>query len=107
MRHRVETRSAEGSQEELLLRRARRHARHGEARKALLAAREACYLVQGDARLWAIYGSYCWKAGRISEACDAIRQAIWYRQRNRDTSRAAALKNLLAKLEQGTLPSAA
>jgi Flp pilus assembly protein TadD len=107
MRRRTEARVDEGSRSEVLLRRARRHERRGQARKAVIAARQACYEEQTDPRLWALYGAYCWKAGRLEEACDAIRQAIWYRQRARDARRAAALKKLLDKLTQGILPSAA
>ena len=107
MRRRVQTRVDEGSRSEVLLRRARRHLRRGEVRKAVIAARQACYQEQCDPRLWALYASYCWKAGHTKDACDALRQAIWYRQRARDARRTASLKMLLEKLEHGILPSAA
>ena len=107
MRRRTQSIPEQGSREQVLLRRARRHERRGQGRKAIVAAREACFLAATDARLWAVYASYCWKAGRMPEACDALRQAIWYRERSRDRARASVLKGLLSKLERGLVPNAA
>jgi Flp pilus assembly protein TadD len=96
-----------GTPEELLLRRAKRHARRGEGRKAMLAVKEACFLAPKDARLWALYAYHCWNQRRTEEAADAMRQAIFLRERARDERRADVLRRLLEKIEQGVLPRAA
>jgi Flp pilus assembly protein TadD len=82
-----------------LLRRARRHTVRGETRQAMLAAREACFTCRTDARLWALYGAACRRARRHDEARDAIRQAIWLREREKDERRAESLQRLLTVLE--------
>ncbi len=92
--HPVETES----REDALLRRAKRHTRRGETRQAMLALREACLLAHGDARLWALYGGHCARARRPVEAAEALRQAIWLRERASDERRAGALRGMLAKL---------
>ncbi len=96
-----------GTPEELLLRRAKRHARRGDGRKAMLAVKEACFLAPKDARLWALYAYHCWNQRRAQEAADAMRQAIYLRERERDGRRAGVLRALLEKIEQGVLPRAA
>jgi Flp pilus assembly protein TadD len=65
----------------------------------MLAVREACFVCETDARLWALYGAACQRARRHEEAKDAIRQAIWLRQRERDELRAGSLERLLIELE--------
>jgi Flp pilus assembly protein TadD len=82
-----------------LLRRARRARLRGEARQAMLAVREACFACRTDARLWALYGAACRRARRHDEAKDAIRQAIWLRERERDSRRAGSLQRLLLTLD--------
>src|SRR3954453_18877215 len=52
------------SRAEQLLSRARRAQQRGERRQALVALREAALVAEIDARLWALYGSACAKAGR-------------------------------------------
>ena len=73
----------------------------------MLAVKEACFLAPKDARLWALYGYHCWNQRRTDEAADAMRQAIYLRERARDERRAAVLRSMLEKLEQGLLPRAA
>lgn len=107
-RHRAEQQTDDvGTPEELLLRRAKRHARRGEGRKAMLAVKEACFLAPKDARLWALYAYHCWNQRRTQEAADAMRQAIYLRERARDVRRAEVLRGLLEKMEKGVLPRAA
>jgi Flp pilus assembly protein TadD len=65
----------------------------------MLAVREACFESQTDARLWALYGAACRRARRHDEARDAIRQAIWLRERERDDRRASSLERLLATID--------
>lgn len=81
-----------------LLRRARRHTVRGEARHAMLAMREACFSCETDARLWALYGAACRRASRHDEAKNAIRQAIWLRERERDDRRRSSLERLLTRM---------
>jgi Flp pilus assembly protein TadD len=83
----------------VLMRQARRHTLRGDTRQAMLATREACFTNRSDARLWALYGAACRRARRHDEAKDAIRQAIWLRERERDTRRAGSLQRLLLELE--------
>jgi Flp pilus assembly protein TadD len=82
-----------------LVRRARRHTLRGETRQAMLATREACFTCADDARLWALYGAACRRARRHDEAKNAIRQAIFLRERERDQRRAVSLQRLLVHLE--------
>ncbi|HEX6766278.1 MAG TPA: hypothetical protein VF103_12390 [Polyangiaceae bacterium] len=70
----------------------------GEARHAMLAMREACFSCETDARLWALYGAACRRASRHDEAKNAIRQAIWLRERERDDRRRSSLERLLTRM---------
>jgi Flp pilus assembly protein TadD len=92
------------SRETALLRRARRHVVRGEARQAMLALREACFASGHDAGLWARYGVQCWRARKHEEAAEALRQAIWLRQREPNDRRSASLRNLLVAVEAGRSP---
>lgn len=87
--------------EQTLLRRARRCVRKGDERKALVALREACLSAGNDARLWALYGSQCWRARKVDEALHAMRQALWFRERSRDEKRARVVRALIARIETG------
>lgn len=87
--------------EQTLLRRARRCARKGDDRKALVALREACMSAGNDARLWALYGAQCWRARRGAEALHAMQQSLWFRVRSRDERRARVIRALIAQIEAG------
>jgi hypothetical protein len=100
MRKRPEP-AAPVDREQTLLRRARRCARKGDDRKALVALREACLSAGTDARLWVLYGAACWRARKADEALRAMRQALWFRERNRDERRARVVKALIARIESG------
>ena len=82
-----------------LVRQARRHTLQGDTRKAMLAVREACFTSGTDARLWALYGAACRRARKHEEAKEAIRQAIYLRERERDARRAESLQRLLIEIE--------
>ncbi|HEX6273423.1 MAG TPA: hypothetical protein VFZ53_10290 [Polyangiaceae bacterium] len=82
-----------------LVRQARRHTLRGDTRKAMLAVREACLTSGTDARLWALYGAACRRARKHEEAKEAIRQAIYFRERERDARRAGSLQRLLIEIE--------
>lgn len=86
------------SRTELLVGRARRAAQRGERRQALVALREAALLAETDPKLWALYGSACAKANRLSEAERAYGQALYLRQRAHDVPRANSLRSVLARL---------
>ena len=76
-------------------------ARKGDDRKALVALREACLSAGTDARLWVLYGVACWRARKADEALRAMRQALFFRERNRDERRARVVKALIAQIESG------
>jgi hypothetical protein len=103
MARRVQS-SENESREATLLRRARKHVIRGEARQAMVALREACFASGQNPKLWALYGVQCWRVRRTQEAADALRQAIWFRQREPGDRRAAPLRALLAALEEGRSP---
>lgn len=79
----------------------RRMRRRGEDRKALLILREECFRASSDARLWAMYAAQCWRMGRREDTCQALRQAIWYRERAHDVGRVRVLRALLSAAETG------
>ncbi|HET9933044.1 MAG TPA: hypothetical protein VFQ35_20215 [Polyangiaceae bacterium] len=91
-----------GSPLEVLLNRARRATKKGELRKAMLTLREACYGVRGDARLWVMYAVACYRVRRRSEATDALRQALWLRERAHDSARAEVIRRLMLRFEDAT-----
>ena len=101
---RVQPSSNDESREATLLRRARKHVVRGEARQAMLVLREACFSSSQDARLWARYGVQCWRARKHEEAAEALRQAIWLRQREPNDRRSASLRTLLVAVEEGRSP---
>jgi len=84
-----------------LARRARKHGLRGEGRQAMLALKEACFVADRDARLWALYAVSCWRLRRTEDAARAFRQAIYLRGRAGDDRRVPVLKSLLAALEDG------
>lgn len=80
---------------------ARRHNRRGEARKALILLRETCFFAGCDARLWVLYAMQSWRLGRLDDARQALRQALWLRERAHDDRRAKVIRALLAAAETG------
>jgi Flp pilus assembly protein TadD len=86
------------SRTELLIARAKRAQQRGERRQALVALREAALLAESDARVWALYGSACFRANRLDEAERAFGQAIYFRQRARDSGRVRALRTMIERL---------
>ncbi len=91
----------------LLVQRARRLRRRGEARRAMLILREACYASENCARLWTLYAAECMRIGRRDDAVEALERAIWLRERNRDSARARVTRELLERLAKGSFPRAA
>lgn len=87
-----------------MLRRAKRFTRRGEHRQAMLSLREACQGCGESPRLWTMYAAACLRVRRRDDAKQALRQALWLRQRARDTTRATVMERLIERLdEHGTL----
>jgi Flp pilus assembly protein TadD len=80
---------------------ARRQRRRGDARKALVLLREACFLAGADARLWVLYAAQTWRMGRLDDTRHALRQALWLRERAHDEPRARVVRSLLEAAEAG------
>lgn len=78
---------------------ARRRRSRGDHRRALVLMREACCLAAEDPVLWTLYGVQCWRGNRRDEARQAIRQALWLRERMGDERRAHVLRALLLAVE--------
>ena len=60
---------------------ARRRRAKGDQRRALVLLREACCLAEDDPVLWTLYGVQSWRSNRRDEARQAIRRALWLRER--------------------------
>jgi Flp pilus assembly protein TadD len=87
------------SRQQVLVARARRAVSRGEKRQAMVALREACFLMENDARLWALYGNACARLNRKDDAERAFTQALYLRQREQDTARARVLREILERLQ--------
>lgn len=87
--------------EQTLLGRAWRHRRRGEHRRAMLVLHEACCRESSSARLWTLYAVQAWRAGRRQDAEDALKQALWLRQRERAPEKTRVTRALLASLASG------
>lgn len=81
---------------------ARRQIRRGEPRKALVLLREACFSAGDDARLWVLYAAQSWRMGRLDDTRQALRHALWLRERAHDERRARVIRSLIAAAEAGT-----
>jgi cytochrome c-type biogenesis protein CcmH/NrfG len=82
---------------EILRRRARRHARKGEHRKAALALRELCAR-EGDAASWTLLGDMWRRARRLDDALAALEQALWLHKRAGADRRAQTVSRLIDQL---------
>lgn len=85
---------------------ARRRRAKGDHRRALVLMREACCLAAEDPVLWTLYGVQCWRVNRRDEARQAIRQALWLRERVGDERRAHVLRALLLAVESACAQTA-
>jgi Flp pilus assembly protein TadD len=66
----------------------------------MLALREACYASRCDARLWTLYAMSCLRAGRAGDGTQALRQALWLRERERDDARARVTRALIGRFHE-------
>jgi hypothetical protein len=89
------------STSEALLRRALRFRRRGEHRRAMVMLREAAYSTPSDAKLWTQYAVACVRLGRRDDAAEALKQAVWLRQRENDEPRLRVTRALLERLLSG------
>ena len=80
---------------------ARRQNRRGEPRKALVLLREACFLAGSNARLWTLYAAQSWRMGRLDDTRQALRHALWLRERDHDEPRARVLRTLIDAADAG------
>lgn len=71
--------------------------RRGEARRALVAFREACAHDERCARTWTLYGVSCAELGRIASAREAFDHALWLRREARETRPVEWLEALMAR----------
>lgn len=78
-----------------LCRRARRFARRGDDRRAMMTLREAALGDEGDARLWTLYGAQCLRMGRLDAARQALGHAAWLRDRQNEPRKAQVTRDLL------------
>ena len=83
---------------DVLTRRARRHARKGEYRKAALALRERVALT-GDARSWVALGDMLRRARRIPEAIHALRQGMYLHRQAGAPDRARTVARMIVALD--------
>ncbi|HJL17820.1 MAG TPA: hypothetical protein RMH99_19300 [Sandaracinaceae bacterium LLY-WYZ-13_1] len=90
--------SRDDTHEEILERRARRHARRGEYRKAALALRERAALVD-DAKTWVALGDMLRRAGRAREALRALKQGMYRHRRAGASGRARTVARMIVALD--------
>lgn len=86
------------SYEALLCRRAWKYRRRGDQRRSMLALRDAAHRNESEARLWALYGAQCMRAGYVDAAKKALRHAIWLRERCHEPRKAEVTRGVLARM---------
>jgi tetratricopeptide (TPR) repeat protein len=81
-----------------LERRALRYARRGDVRKAIVLLRQAANL--GDiARVWVRLGYVLSRDGRIPDALEALRRALWLHRRSGCVGRARTVAQLILAID--------
>lgn len=83
---------------ETLVAQARRLRRKGEHKKELTALRQACLLEEERASTWTLYAAKLAAAGRIADAAQAFRHAVWLRRRAGDVARERATAAFASRL---------
>ncbi|MBI5536503.1 MAG: hypothetical protein HY898_27525 [Deltaproteobacteria bacterium] len=87
--------------------RANRARRKGDHRRESNALRLACSMEEFDAVLWTRLGDALLRSSKQHDALQALRHALWLRERSNDTPRAIVTRRLIESIEQGTQLSAA
>ncbi len=83
---------------DILKRRARRHAKKGDYRKAALALRERVALT-GDAASWVALGDMLRRARRVPEALTALRQGMYLHRQAGFEGRARTVARMIVALD--------
>ncbi|MDH5493452.1 MAG: hypothetical protein OEY14_15975 [Myxococcales bacterium] len=91
-------RRAEPSEANTLRRRAFRHARKGEYRKAAVAMRRVVALEQ-EARAWVALGKLLDDASKPKEALDALRQGLYLHRREGAHGRAQTVARMILAID--------
>jgi Flp pilus assembly protein TadD len=86
------------TRDEAQLRRAWRHRRKGEERRAMVMLREAAHENENAARLWVLYGVQCARIGRLDDAQRALQHAAWVRERDGEHAKANVTRAIMADL---------
>jgi Flp pilus assembly protein TadD len=79
-------------------RRAWRHRRRGDERRAMFLLRDAAHANESDARLWTLYGVQCVRAGQLDVALTALGHAAWLRARSGEQCKARVTRDFIARL---------
>ena len=88
---------ADETREAASRRRAWRHRRKGDERKAMVELRGAAHENEHDPRLWTLYGMQCARIGRRDVARQALAHAAWLRDRAGETAKATVTRALIAQ----------
>ena len=89
---------ADESREAGQLRRAFRHRRKGDQRRAMVELREAAHENESDPRLWTLYGVQCARIARFDVARQALTHAAWLRDRRGESAKANVTRALIVSL---------
>jgi len=81
--------------------RANRARRKGDLRGEVNALRQACLFDEFDASLWTRLGDALSRLSRHDDAMQALRHALWLRERNNDEPRARVTRRLIDRVSQG------
>jgi hypothetical protein len=82
----------------ILRRRASRHARRGEYRKAAVAMRQVAAL-RGDAASWVALGDMLNRASRPGEAVQALKQGLWLHRQAGSEGRARTVARMILAVD--------
>lgn len=70
--------------------------RRGDSRAEATALRQACLIDEGNAALWTRWGDSLARLSKHEEALQALRHALWLRERADDEARADVTRRLIA-----------
>lgn len=82
----------------VMCRRAWRQRRRGDERRAMLLLRDAAHRNEDDARIWALYGVQCGRAGCLEAAASALGHAVWLRVRRQEPRKAQVTRDVMARV---------
>ena len=78
------------------LARARKAKKHGDLRGEITALRHASRIDEYDPILFTLLGAALMRAGKPDEAIQALKHALWLRERAQDHLRAAVVRRLIS-----------